>query len=254
MGGTPLKRLISSLAKQLLPKSALQIPQALVVGYHGLSCNASGIFPIAPRCWYLPVSHNSFDSTAFIGVLENQQLLAAQNMLPKFWFYVHDTVELGPRFVSMLLSNNFTKTRPLSGSKTERSANMGLYRMTDLIFAESAIMHQKSPNDPSFADLTKLKRRAIRTEDYIFNLLRHQRGSPLDPPFLDPPFQPGFYQSQASYVNRTPSYIYGTSYSPRIVLYFAELDLYKYKANFGGKCCSIDNVRPMPNSVSKEPV
>jgi hypothetical protein len=43
----------------------------------------------------LYVQHNSIDFTALISVVENYQFLRFKIVLPKYWFYIHDTSEFG---------------------------------------------------------------------------------------------------------------------------------------------------------------
>ncbi len=64
------------------------------------------------------VTHNSYDHTAIISIIENK-------LESKFWFVLHDTCELGPNFYNLL--SKFKIKHPYTSITEMAWMNMGLF-------------------------------------------------------------------------------------------------------------------------------
>lgn len=175
----------------------------------------------------LGVQHNSIDFTALIGVIEHVYSLVDHGFqLPDYWFYLHDTCEVGATFATQLsegIKNINYNCKPLTHSK---SMNIGLYKYIFLLNHKDRILKLRSSNHPSDEEVQHLKRLGIKYEDFIF-FMEMGEGSWY-------PFQHAFVPATSK--DRTwvsaPEKIYPESHVLRITEYFEVLDFYKYKANW----------------------
>lgn len=152
--------------------------------------------------WTLRVLHNSIDFTALIAVVEHDQLV--RNSLGDIWsyFYVHDTVVLGPQFskrlkrfgdstsrrlrlwessilwqcgpAEMQKYRHATSTDPHSSSVPllyGPSMNIGLYLRQDLLHRRctARLRGLRSSDAPSKEELVLLKAKGQSREDDLFN-------------------------------------------------------------------------------------
>ncbi len=203
-----LSRLIHSLQKNHIP------PEDILVVFG----NSSHIYIQKNVDYYeLGVLHNSIDFTALIGVIEHVYSLVDHGFtLPDYWFYLHDTCEVGETFYQKLISSiNDCDTKPLTYKK---SMNIGLYKYIFLLNHKDRILKMRSSNHPSKEEVQHWKRIGVSYEDFIFQSSSNA--------FL-PPEQPCDRTSVSA-----PSIIYPNSSVLRITEYFQELDFYKYKANW----------------------
>ncbi len=163
----------------------------------------------------LEVKHNSVDYTAFIALIEEHDLIKENFVIPEFWFYLHDTCELGKDFISKLSSfiPSLTKNKSLT---LFPSMNLGVYKH-DFFFKDPQILLSKrSSNNPSYDEVYQLKCGCVETEDFLFKIEN-------DTPFTG---------NVKGVTGTRPLRIYkGVS---RITEYYEVLDLYKYKANWNG--------------------
>ena len=172
-------------------------------------------FTVCDRFCKLEVQHNSVDYTAFIALIEENTLISKHITIPEFWFYLHDTCELGKEFIPKLSSfiPSFTKNKSVT---LFPSMNLGLYKH-DFFFKDPQILLSKrSSNNPPEEEVYQLKIGCVATEDFLFKIEN-------DIPFT----------GNVKGVKGTgPRRIYnGVS---RITEYYEVLDLYKYKANWNG--------------------
>ena len=152
---------------------------------------------------WVSVEYNAIDFNGLIW--------ASENLGENDWFlYVHDTVQFGQKACGILqgLSNATKRMLPAI------SMNMGTYLVRDLQRNETRakLVELKDSQKP----LAVRKKEAISTEDIIFNMLA----------------SPAIGGNDTRYVVAGPSDVYGTG-TQRITEYYANLDLYKFKANWG---------------------
>jgi len=154
---------------------------------------------------YVKANHNSIDNTALIAVVEYPFFNRYSS-----YFYLHDTCKVGPLFFEVIRSLS-----PASSIKLKtpygKSMNIGYYTSAVVHSGHAFLTSMKGDNPEQLADL---KVRCITTEDWLF---KH------DPTctYLDvamivyPPIDP-----------------YGTGVARRVE-YYPEIDLFKFKANWG---------------------
>jgi hypothetical protein len=167
------------------------------------------------RYYKLEVKHNSVDYTAFIALIEEDVLIKSIFTLPEFWFYLHDTCELGKEFIPRLTSfiPNLTKNKSLT---LFPSMNLGVYKHTFFFNNPEILLSKRSSNNPKVEEVYKLKCDCVVTEDFLFKIEN-------DIPFTG---------KDKGMTGKRPMRIYnGVS---RITEYYAVLDIYKYKANWNG--------------------
>jgi hypothetical protein len=199
------------------PKLLASIPESipkediLVVVGNSPKVNMS----VCDRFYKLEVQHNSVDYTAFIALIEERELIAKHMVAPEFWFYLHDTCELGAQFIPKLSAfiPTLTKNKSLT---LFPSMNLGIYRHAFFFEKPEILLSKRSSNLPKEEEVYQLKCGCVSTEDFLFKVEN-------DTPFT----------GNVKGVKGTgPRRIYnGVS---RITEYYEVLDLYKYKANWNG--------------------
>lgn len=176
----------------------------------------------------LGVTHNSIDFTALIAVIEHIYSLVDNNfLLPDYWFYLHDTCELGPSFLKLLrphvdtlyLYNYYTK--PLTYSK---SMNIGIYKYTYLFNKKNVLLQLKTSDYPSIEEVQYFKKIGVQFEDIIFKDDYDESG------YKHSCTPQNFKDRYVDFENK--KIIYDNSNVLRITEYFPVLDFYKYKANW----------------------
>ena len=163
---------------------------------------------INSNTYHLQTIQNSIDYTALIAVIEHQLLLKENNLIPKSWFYIHNTTEFGKKFKVQLLE---AKTQPLVDFP---SMNIGTYLHTDLLQHISFLKEVRSTDHPSKIELLQLKDKGFGYEDSLFKRIGTS----------------GVY-NQTRIIN-SPQHIYSDK-TLRRVEYYPDLDFYKYKSNWG---------------------
>lgn len=153
--------------------------------------------------------HNSIDFTALIAMLDVPEL-----QRPSF-AYVHDTCEVGPRFLELLAA---VPVPAGTASFPFPSMNMGVYSWAAIERARDALLAEKNP-DLSPEAAARFKRRGVESEDLVF--LAEQAAGRHD-----------FSLGDADPARETVTDVYGTGV-PRRTRYFPALDLYKSQANWG---------------------
>jgi hypothetical protein len=183
----------------------------------------------------LGVTHNSIDFTALIAVIEHVYSLIDNNFsIPDYWFYLHDTCELGASFHSFLENYIFTldsnvNTIPLTYYK---SMNIGLYKYTFLLNHKNKIFELRSYNHPSIEQIEYFKNIGVMKEDFIFYLDKNNIMYTNNINIFNISFTQHNNKDRLLLHNALPSIIYENSKILRITEYFSSLDFYKYKANW----------------------
>lgn len=181
----------------------------------------------------LGVTHNSIDFTALISVIEHVYSLIDNNFsLPDYWFYLHDTCELGESFYSFfhnymnIIDVNFN-TIPLTYCK---SMNIGLYKYTFLLNNKNKLFELRSFDFPQFSQIEYLKKLGVLKEDFIFYLDNNRLE--VNNKCFKNSFIHTSTKDRILLNNGNSSIIYNNSKIYRITEYFSSLDFYKYKANW----------------------
>jgi hypothetical protein len=154
---------------------------------------------------YVKANHNSIDNTALLAVLEYPFFNKYSS-----YFYLHDTCKVGPLFfeaVAALPPASSIKMKTPYGT----SMNIGYYTSAVIRSGHAFLTSMRGDNPDQIAEL---KLRCVLTEDWLFK--QDPTCTHLDVAMtVYPPIDP-----------------YGTGV-PRRVEYFPEIDLFKFKANWG---------------------
>ncbi len=143
---------------------------------------------------HLFVSHNSYDHTAIISIIEN-------NLKSKYWFVFHDTCELGPNFYSLL--SKYKIKHPYTSITEMAWMNMGLFTQEFIEENKNYILSLKNCS----------KERAILSERVYSRLGNY-----------------GWFGYQKDQQRiRNCKNVYNDD-KKRDVLYFPFLDLYKFQS------------------------
>jgi hypothetical protein len=154
---------------------------------------------------YVKANHNSIDNTALLAVVEYPFFSKYSS-----YFYLHDTCKVGPLFFEAIRSLS-----PASSIKLKtpygNSMNIGYYT-TEVIHSNREFLNSMRGDKPG--QLSELKARCVTTEDWLFK--HDPTGAQLDVAMIvNPPIDP-----------------YDTGVLRRVE-YYPELDLFKFKANWG---------------------
>jgi hypothetical protein len=158
---------------------------------------------------YTGMSHteiNSFDLTGLIFLIENDYSLCGDEP----FFYSHDTCFFGDNFLNFFDRNNFKEARLFESPGC--SMFMGVYNKEILEKNKNEILSYKNTQN-EYAVLNELKNNLIHNESFILR----------DSPFLT---------NKKETLGIEDVYKNGV---PRLIEFFPELDLYKFKANWAPK-------------------
>jgi len=158
---------------------------------------------------YIRCNHNSIDFTGLITLLE----LYNKNE-DEHYFYLHDTCRIGDNFYKKLQSIDLTNVSSIKINKWF-SMNMGIYSQKIINLSKDFLLSKKNTDENRSMEFKSVNFQ----EDYIFN--NDPSNILLDN--YDGPYCTG---EQFDYYNT------GTM---RIVEYYANIDLYKIKANWRQK-------------------
>ncbi len=173
-------------------------------------------FTKCEKYYKLEVQHNSVDYTAFIALIEEIGLITRNMVIPEYWFYLHDTCELGAQFLAKL--SRFVPTLRKNRALTHfPSMNLGVYRHAFFFENPQILLSKRSSNLPKEEEVYQLKCGCVSTEDFLFKVENE------DQPFTG---------AVKGVKGTGPRRIYNGV--PRITEYYEVLDLYKYKANWNG--------------------
>jgi len=152
----------------------------------------------------------NFNSIDFTGLIALSELYAAD--IDEHYFYMHDTCKVGPTFFQKLASidiRNVSSIRINQGS----SMNIGIYSQRLINTFKQFLIGYKNTIE---AQCLAYKARCIKDEDYLF--IHDRNNSTLN----------NFHCRH--HTGPTDYYKTGTM---RIVEYYANIDIYKIKANWG---------------------
>jgi hypothetical protein len=153
---------VTALTSQGLDRNHLLV----VVG----GCAEDGV-EAHPTHLEIRVSHNSFDYTALIGVLEHREAVEALRGEPlRAVFLMHVTCTPGPLFLRRLRRNfRASTTRLLSPAWSffVKSMNMGIYSLDDLEAMSAEILAIKA-RPTTDAERQRVKMTGFKHEDMIF--------------------------------------------------------------------------------------
>lgn len=170
------------------------------------------------------VSHNSFDYTALIGLLEHREAVEALRGEPlQAVFLMHDTCTPGPRFLRRLRRVFRARTTRLLSSAWSfliKSMNMGIYCLDDLEAMSEEVLAIKA-RPTTEAERLRVKMTGFEHEDMIFN----KRG-----------VETCLNLFCSLHVEQSVSSSVAKDALPRTRLHFHALDLDKFQAHsvFGG--------------------
>ncbi len=150
---------------------------------------------------YHYVKHNSFDHTGLIDIID-------KGLQSDFWFIMHDTCSVGPNFYTKLLKKSFLDHNPLL---EEGWLNMG-------VFSNKFIYENKK---------------------YILSLRNCDKMQAILSEKMYPRLASSFHlNSKKDYDLQTTFDVYGDGIE-RSVVYFPEVDLYKYQTYYHNSEISI---------------
>ena len=151
------------------------------------------------NCHY--VKHNSYDHTGLINVIE-------KNITSDYWFVLHDTCSVGPNFYSKLLKKSFSEHNPIL---EEGWLNMGLFSQRFIEENKKYILSLRNCD----------KMQAILSEKMYPRLGKSS-----------------YLNSKHDYDLQSTFDVYGDGVE-RSVVYFPEIDLYKYQTYYHNSDISI---------------
>ena len=172
----------------------------------------------------IKVAYNSFDLTALIDIAENE-------VESEYWFLMHCTCTVGPKFGSLV--KNIPEDKPNAISlgvlhdSNYSNMNIGAYKYSFILENKDKLSALKS-TDYSPEGVLASKRTALAAEDLLLSQYTNQR------PY-EPRYNPESYEEFEAIV---PNPFGGNAI--RRVRYFGALDLYKYQANWGNPNLVLD--------------
>jgi hypothetical protein len=161
---------------------------------------------------HIKTNHNSFDYTSLIDIVEHE-------IKADYWFLLHDTCKVGPLFkqlfdnavVKMIIPTDADKI----ALKNNPSMNIGFYKYDYLMKHKEEILLFKGTNPET---IDQLKQEHINKEDFLF--------------FLEDSLTHILIGAENPVRGLGKSDVYGTG-TTRRTEYYVQLDLYKFKANWG---------------------
>ncbi len=219
-----LNKLINSFYNQNANDYIIENTDILVV----LGGSSHIYFEKRDKYCVLGIPHNSIDFTALIAVIEHVYTLIDHNFLiPDYWFYLHDTCELGPSFLKLLKPHIDTLylynycIKPLTYIK---SMNIGIYKYTFLLNKKNMILQLRSSDYQNNDQIQYFKKLGVSAEDFLFKY-------DYDEHSYKHSFTPHYMNDRIINLE-DKKIIYENSNTLRITEYFPVLDFYKYKANW----------------------
>lgn len=154
------------------------------------------------------LDHNSYEYSGLIEIAERQ-------IESEYWFLIHDTCKVGPRFKKLLY--NIPHNRPEKiALKSKPAMSMGTYRYDYLLSVKDKLSSIKN-KDYSHESMMKWKIWGVPNEDFIL--------------WMTEP-RPPIYNNNDKWVVAKYENWYGTG-TIRRTEYYPSLDLYKNKSNWG---------------------
>jgi len=156
------------------------------------------------------LSHNSYEYSPLIEIVEKE-------LVSEYWFLIHDTCKLGPKFKELLY--NIPENRPDKlALKSKPAMSMGTYKYSYLMTWKDKIMSIRN-NDYSEQAMNHWKYWGVPNEDWIMWMTGDR---------------PLIYNNNDGWVVVDNENWYGISTQRRTEYYYS-LDLYKNKSNWGQK-------------------
>jgi len=154
------------------------------------------------------LDHNSYEYSPLIEICDKE-------LSSEYWFLIHDTCKVGPRFKELLY--NIPNSNPEKISlKSTPAMSIGLYSYTYLLTVKTKLLQIKN-TDYSENSLRNWKNWGVHNEDYI---LWKTHPSPL------------IYNNNNNWTVVDYNNWYNTN-TVRRTEYYESLDLYKNKSNWG---------------------
>lgn len=154
------------------------------------------------------LSHNSYEYSALIEIVEKQ-------LISEYWFLIHDTCKVGPKFKELLYNIPDSKPEKLA-LKDSPAMSIGTYRYDYLLSLSDKLISIKN-TDYSEGALQRWKRWGVPNEDFIL-----WKSTP----------QPLIYNNNKNWNIVAYENWYGTN-TTRRTEYYPSLDIYKNKSNWG---------------------
>lgn len=156
---------------------------------------------------YHYLDHNSYEYSPLIEIVD-------KNLESKYWFLIHDTCKLGPKFKELLY--NIPEGATKLALKTKPAMSMGTYSYKYLLSVKEKIMSIKN-TDYSEESMIRWKNWGVPNEDWILWM--------TEPAAL-------IYNNDDSWRVTEYENWYNTN-TIRRTEYYPSLDLYKNKSNWG---------------------
>ncbi len=154
------------------------------------------------------LDHNSYEYSPLIEIVEKQ-------LSSEYWFLIHDTCKLGPKFKELLY--NIPSDRPVKlALKSKPAMTMGTYKYSYLMSVKDKIMSIKN-KDYSEESMNHWKVWGVPNEDYIM--------------WMTEP-TPLIYNNNDNWSVVDNDNWFNTP-TQRRTEYYPSLDLYKNKSNWG---------------------
>ena len=157
---------------------------------------------------YHYLDHNSYEYSPLIEIVD-------KNLESEYWFLIHDTCKVGPKFKELLYNIPNNKPEKLALKKSP-CMSIGYYRYDYLISVKDKIMSIKN-TDYSYESMNYWKNWGVPNEDYIL-----WKTTP----------EPLLYNNISDWEIVTYENWYNTN-TIRRTEYYPSLDLYKNKSNWG---------------------
>lgn len=154
------------------------------------------------------LSHNSYEYSALIEIVEKR-------LISEYWFLIHDTCKVGPKFKELLYNIPDSKPEKLA-LKDSPAMSIGTYRYDYLLTLSDKLLSIKN-TDYSEGALQRWKRWGVPNEDFIL-----WKSTP----------QPHIYNNNKNWNIVAYENWYGTN-TTRRTEYYPSLDIYKNKSNWG---------------------
>lgn len=154
------------------------------------------------------LSHNSYEYSALIEIVEKQ-------LISEYWFLIHDTCKVGPKFKELLYNIPDSKAEKLA-IKNSPAMSIGSYRYDYLLSLSDKLLSIKN-TDYSEGSLQKWKSWGVLNEDFIL-----WKSNP----------QPLIYNDNKNWNIVAYENWYGTN-TTRRTEYYPSLDIFKNKSNWG---------------------
>jgi hypothetical protein len=154
---------------------------------------------------YYEVSHNSFDHTALISLIDF-------GLESDYWLFIHDTIEVLPEFAFRFREVRF-RGEDCIALRNFPSMNIGFYRH-EFLLSQKEFLFQIRNRDYSEEGLQLCKARGVPLEDALFTM-----GTKVS--IVNPHL--------AYRMSITKRVVYGAN---RVAEYYPQLGIVKFKANF----------------------